>query len=437
MPRSAKPDQTFERSWTPPRPSVRTALEGVDMVGELPPGVGWLCWSAVRLARLWAATPPSERHRLFDEAQERTWNAHVLCSNLEARAEAPLLALGGLLGSPRTADPELIALALRRLALWAEGEAAAATAASLSDAAARSTPGDPTLAYEAGRLSRRIGDQVLAEQWLQHGLTLARAQRNHVVTSQCLLGLGNLHRSRGRLRLAHRLHLRGLRSARRAGSSHLEGLALHDLFVVASERSDFESAERWASEASRAYGPAHPRFPALAHDVGYLWMLRGHFAPALEVFEALQPLMEKPEERLRVVAHSARAAGCAGDRHRFEAAWAEVVAAWDRAAGSPALGASLADAIMEIAQGALALRDHDRACWAAERAIEANRTYRQGRTFLIADGILEAARNGRSAASSGAPSPQPSEAESLRRRRQDLAESFVSTLRARAAAAHE
>jgi tetratricopeptide (TPR) repeat protein len=407
------------------------------MVGELTDTAGWLCWSATRLCRLWADTPPADRHRLFEDSQERRWNAHVLCSGVDERAESALLSIGAVLGKPTGADAGLIALSLRRLALWAEEQDAAATAAGLADTAARIASGEAGIAFEAGRLARRSGDETLAEQWLQHGLTLARLHRDPVVTAQCLTALGNLHRRRGRLPLAQRLHLRALRSARRAGSSHLEGMALHDLFVVASERSDFSSAENWAAAAHRAYGPAHPRLPALAHDVAYLWMLRGHFAPALSVFEALIPVMRQFEERLRVVAHLTRAAGATGDRDRFEGGWAEVVTTWDRAETSPALGAALADATMEIAQGALALEEFDRACWAAERAIEANRRYRQGRTLLLADSVLEAARNGR-IATPRHPSPVPvgRGVPAADERRQRLAADFVRVLSLRAATAH-
>ena len=77
----------------------------------------------------------------------------------------------------------------------------------------------------------------------------------------------------------------------------MQGRALHDLFTIAVETSPPAEAQELARLAFRAYGPRHPKLPALAHDVAYFWMGQGRFEPALEVFRAVMPHLHDPNER--------------------------------------------------------------------------------------------------------------------------------------------
>ena len=125
---------------------------------------------------------------------------------------------------------------------------------------------------------------------------------------------------------ARRFHVRALRAARRHSLRAIQGSAQHDLFVLAAGSNHKDEAERYARGAFESYGPEHPRLPALANDLAYVWMERGHFAPALTVFEALLPHMQRQEDRLVCLGNIVRAAAGAGERRLFEQMWDEV---WD------------------------------------------------------------------------------------------------------------
>lgn len=407
-------DSTLETFGALPPLPTRTRLPGGEILEELPDARGWIAWQAVRSAQVWAATAPADRGELFGEEIERQWVAHLICDAVPQAVEKAALELAALFAKPRTVEPLLVSYALRSLALWAESEGAFGSALLLADTAARAAPGDGQAAYQAGRGARRAGDGALAEAWFRYGLTLARRQQDSASRAQNLTGLGNLYLGRGRLPLAERMHLRALRAARRARIRAQEGMALHDLAVVATEREDLARAELWAREAYVVYGEGHPRLHALAQDMAYIWMLRGDFRAALAVFRAVLPHFSDVGDRLWVTAHVARAAGGACDRDAFEAAWAEVVPLLRESGVESSLGSALAGAALELAHGALAIGDQLRAAWIAEWALGAARRYGHGKWTLTAESVLEAAR---SAPESAAPAPTIEEQEAEDRAR--------------------
>jgi hypothetical protein len=197
---------------------------------------------------------------------------------------------------------------------------------------------------------------------------------------------------RGSFPVAHRMHIKALRAARRKGLPALQGMAAHDLFVVAVETGRHAQAEEYARAAFRAYGSQHDRLPVLAQDVAYLWMQQGHFAPALEVFEALRPhAAGRRDFGLTVVSNIARAAGGVGEREVFRKAWVEV----NRLAKEPEVRPVLAAAMLELSRGAASLGEWDRAEQAAEHASAVATELRQSKVMLSADAVLDSIRNGR------------------------------------------
>jgi hypothetical protein len=130
----------------------------------------------------------------------------------------------------------------------------------------------------------------------------------------------------------------------------------------------------------------------LAQDVAYLWMQQGHFAPALEVFEALRPhAAGRRDFGLTVVSNIARAAGGVGEREVFRKAWVEV----NRLAKEPEVRPVLAAAMLELAHGAASLGEWDRAEQAAEQASAVATELRQSKLMISADAVLDSIRNGR------------------------------------------
>jgi hypothetical protein len=82
-----------------------------------------------------------------------------------------------------------------------------------------------------------------------------------------------------------------------------------------------EEAAIFARDAVAFYKSDHPRIPALAHDVAFLWSRRGFYSSAAPLYEAVLPFIRINSERVVVLANLARAAGACRDRLRYERAF--------------------------------------------------------------------------------------------------------------------
>ncbi|HEX6039878.1 hypothetical protein, partial [Longimicrobium sp.] len=172
-----------------------------------------------------------------------------------------------------------------------------------------------------------------------------------------------------------------------------------------------------------AYGPRHPKLPALAHDVAYFWMGQGRFEPALDVFRAVLPHFVDAGERLLCAGNLGRASGALGDRATFEEAWEMVWNSDDREKLAAA-----SQALLELAHGASSLRDWPRAEKAAEAARDLAQKRGQGQVVILSDTVLDAARRKRNIETPAAAEPAGAAEDT-----QDLAAEFVRSLRGAAA----
>jgi hypothetical protein len=73
----------------------------------------------------------------------------------------------------------------------------------------------------------------------------------------------------------------------------------------------------------------HPRIPALAHDVAFLWGKMGYFESALPIYTAVLPTLESHAERAVVLGNIARAASASGDLLSYEKAKRELLTTLD------------------------------------------------------------------------------------------------------------
>ncbi len=162
-------------------------------------------------------------------------------------------------------------------------------------------------------------------------------------------------------------------------------MALHDLFTIAVEQHRVNEAEQYAREAYQAYDP---RIPRLAHDVASFWMHQGFFDRALVVFEAVLPLIARPAERLLVLSMIARAAGGANAIKTFTIAW---IGAWRIIDRNSATDRACA-AVRNLAFGAAALADWERAELAARFALDLSRGRGETEVAVQAQSILYASR---------------------------------------------
>ncbi|HLL82851.1 MAG TPA: hypothetical protein VK420_09380 [Longimicrobium sp.] len=382
------------RRWRTPPPLIRGSetLEGMDILREVGSEAGVLLWQSYRNVMFWATAEPGERARLFSAEASRKRLAEVAAARLPQELVEPLNVFGALLAAPEESPGDAVAAACTAIGEWAEEEQHGATALAFTQAAALAMPRSAALALKVGQVARDRAEMARAETWFRHAIMISRQVGDWETYARAYIALGNMAIKRGSFPVAHRMHIKALRAARRKGLPELQGMAAHDLFVVATETGRHTQAEEYARAAFRAYGPTHIRLPLLAHDVAYLWMQQGYFARAMGVFEALRPhVVGRRERNVTVVANIARAAGGVGDREAFRKAWVEV----NRLAKEPEVRPVLAVAMLELAHGAASLGEWDRAEQAAEHALAVATELRQAKVSISAETVLDLVRNGR------------------------------------------
>src|SRR5690606_29184768 len=217
-----------------------------------------------------------------------------------------------------------------------------------------------------GRLARAGGEHARAESWHRRAIMLGRQTGAWDPYARSYVSLGNLASRRGNFPLARRCQIKAYRAARRHALGEVMGMALHDLFLISIDTDQAVTAQRYARQAFRAYGPTHGRIPYLAHDLAVLWIREGQFGQALPVLQALRPRFESPDEQLLVQANVARAAGGLGNQELFEEAWSQAHCLMVL----PQTSSRKAQALLNLARGATALAYWERAEAAARAALE-------------------------------------------------------------------
>jgi tetratricopeptide (TPR) repeat protein len=364
------------------------SLEGVQVLDEVQGPLGLLLWETYRDVALWALVEPEERGGLFAADALPVRMAALEAAGADASLEPALRAAAEVLRDPSTAQEPEVTAACRKAAEWAEARGLLATAVTLATGAALASPADASAAFRVGQIARERGENNRAETWFRRAVGLGRQAKDWASYSEAFLGLGNLYKLRGNYPAARRFHIRGLRAARRHALRDIQARALHDLFCIAVQTGPPHEAQDLATLAFRAYGPRHPRLPALSHDVAYFWMEQGRFAPALEVFRAVLPHITSSRERLLVAANAGRAAAGIGDRAGYESAWETVWGAsaeWERAPRA-------AQALLELARGGATLREWSRAERAAEAARDLGQRTGANQVVIESEAVLDNAR---------------------------------------------
>ncbi|MEX2570330.1 MAG: tetratricopeptide repeat protein [Gemmatimonadota bacterium] len=416
------------RRWHIPPPLIHgpETLEGGGVLQDWGNELGVVLWQAFRDVMLWATTPAENRDSIFSDPPEdvrRIRVEPVLGLYADPRLLSSLETLRQIAEQPAGTREEDVARACRALSEWADDQGKLATALAFAQNAALASGGDAAAAFWVATIAVRLNDHARAEVWFRRAIGLARQSRNWRMYSRAFGGLGNLYIRRGNLPAARRLHTRALRGAKRGGMRREQAAALHDLFAVAVESGSGAEAERLARLALESYGTRNRRVHVLAHDVAYYWMEQGSFDRALPVFQAVLPLIERPIERLFVLADIARAAGGVGD---VETASDTATQVW-LLASEPDLEHGAGRALLEVARGYLSLSDTKKAAEAAQHALTSAAEYRESKVRFAAEALLE------SIGSTPAPTP-PSLAPSDEVGDQ-LAADFVRTLQTIAGAA--
>jgi tetratricopeptide (TPR) repeat protein len=329
-------------------------LEGVGLLDEVAGAVGLVLWQSLRDVTLWAGVEPEERAGLFTLQAARVRLGELLASGAEPALEVSLTTLAALVGSPETANPEIVSLVCIQVSRWAEGRGAFSTAMGFAQAAALVQPLDAAPALAAGTLALRWRRPARAETWLRRAVGLARRGKQWDSYAHAYVELGGLYARRGQAGTAQRYLVQGLRAARRHGLIMIRGSALHGLLLLALESGALDDAERYARGAMRAYGRGNPRLPELVHDVAYLWVRRENYARALPMLQKLLPSRVEPVERALTLAILARAAAGAGDLRQYQESWMDAWAVINR---HPQEAGKHARALLEMARGSAIARD--------------------------------------------------------------------------------
>lgn len=385
---SGSPPARTRRTRVPPALTWGSeTLPASAVLDEVADELGVLLWRSARNVRLWAATPPARRGRLFDPAAAPVREAEIREAAPDPELLAPLSVMVRMLEAPAELDEARVVNACRRFALWAEQRGALGTALEFAQAAALTAPHVAALAYAVGRLARRRAEYDRAESWLARAVVQGRRTEDWHTYALAYSGLGNLNVQRGNFPLARRAHERALRTALRHNLRDLQGIAYHDLFAAVIETGGAD-ADAFAEQALQAYGPAHPSLPRLAFDVAYKWILNGFCADALRVALCLQERFPSPCDRALVLSMIARSAGGAGRSDQFEAARAEL----EVLLSTDAAGESSARALLGVAYGAASLANWEQAEEYAAAALQVASRRSEGRLTVAAEAALDFVR---------------------------------------------
>ncbi len=403
-----------KRRWRIPPPLLRDTEdpgpEGLAILDEFRSELGAVLWKSLRAVLLWSQVPPSDRKGIFAPDLGRARLLEILALGIEDDdLREPMETLTQVLSAPDSVDPEIIGLACRRIAGWAETTDAPRTSIEFLQVASLACPANARFALALGRACRDMGQFSRSESWLQRAIGLARQSAEWDVYIRAYLGHGKMMLRRGVLPAARRSYVKALRRSVRQGMRELEAMALQDLFILEDKAGNLDRAVDYASRAVATFGSSHRDLPHLAHDIAVFWMQRGDVEHA---FPVLREAVDRVRDVYRGIALGslARASGLRGDEAAFDWATMELERWWD--------GPGIADAWAEAARGAMALarfydaRDHARRAETMARRRGENLVRFEAEALLESIRAEEAARENRSA---DRPPPSRPESDQLAR----------------------
>jgi tetratricopeptide (TPR) repeat protein len=359
-------------------------IPGESVLAELPASCAVIVFDVLRAVLL--AVQKSRVAPLYDTLALDAWEAQLLESEHPEALRYPLGLLVGLIRDGQDADRPLMAQACLALADWACERQATATALLWFEAAAICFPENGRYALITGRAYRQAGRLADAERWLKRAARLTYWRKDWGAYAFAVCTLGMVSWTQGSVSKALRYLHRSRRFARRYGERVLEGEIFHNLLAIAISSGDAEHVEEYAREAFQRYLPAHHRLPALAYDVAYFWLMRGHTQRALVIFTQLLPHFPQPEQRIQVLAALARAAGKAHDEILFTGVWAQAISLAERLSAA----VTLPHALLDLGLGAAHFRMYKEAEALFRQALQLGEERGQGSVVILADKYIAA-----------------------------------------------
>lgn len=323
------------------------------------------------------------------------WEAQLLESEHPEALRYPLAVLIGAIRDRNDADRPLMAKACLALADWSFERSATSTGLLWLEAAAICFPENGRYALITGRAYRQAGRLGDAERWLKRAARLTYWRKDWGAYAFAVCTLGMVSWTQGSVGKALRYLHRSQRFARRYGERVLEGEIFHNLLAISISSGDTAGVEAYAREAFERYLPGHHRLPALAYDLAYFWLLRGHTHRALRIFGQLLPHFPHPEQRIQVLAALGRGAGKADDRALFTSVWEQALPLAEQLSAA----VTLPHALLDLGLGAAHFQQYRDAEAVFRRALELGEERGQGSVVILADRYL--------AAVTGAQNPDP------------------------------
>jgi tetratricopeptide (TPR) repeat protein len=383
---SDRPEPTAQRrgSRAVPAPLLHTTpFEAAAVLDEIADDLGVYLFQRARDALLWAETPQTLRHGLFQPPA-----VSISSGATDDAHEKSLQVLDWMVAEPEGATPGLIAGACTTISDWANGRGYIQTAICFREIAAHAVPNDSLLAAAAGRLLRQHAYFERSKRWFERSVGLARLAGDMSGSASAYLSWANMEFHRGEHARARKLFLRAWRRARKHHLRSLGAAARHNLLALCIETGSFEEAQEHAEAAFELYGRRHKIIPTFAQDVAQLWSWQGYSEVALQVFSAALPHILVPKERFITTANLGRAAAGAGRPDIFLDAWGEI------AHYSGPENEFLAEALVNIGEGAWLLGMHAKAVQACTRALHLAETRRERSTAEQAARVLARIRAG-------------------------------------------
>ena len=357
--------------------------EEIAVLGETEPEVAVELWRALRISRLWAATPAGRRAELLSPLSQ---GVREQIAQACVRAPGIIEALGtftALVQAPHRMDRRRLSEACHHVHEWAYSQGLLPFALYFAEVAAIVDPDDPALANFAARMCRRAVLEERAGSWYQRAYGLAVRARNRREAIYALLGYGALLKDLGRHQDARRVYDRAARAAKRTRRLREAAEAQHDLLCIAAEVGDYRDAERRARLALGMYPKRHGRIPFLVHDFAFVLIRHHYYSAALTLLADLTGVIRLPAEQVLLFGSLARAAGGARNRLRYEEARGSV----DKLA--PVHEEFAAAALVNLAEGGRSFREWDQAERYAASALEIARRRRDSLVERVAVELLD------------------------------------------------
>lgn len=361
--------------------------------------VGLLLWLRLRDIMLWIAAGDDNRMAIFQpvHTDHQAWEKEA--SLIEPLSPA-LRTLEALARYPELVKARDVAASCSSISAWAAAAGYRETALHFAEAAALADPLNAELCAEAGTAcvlaaasvprdeepSSGVGAAIdadrRAEIWFERGRKIGRRMGQWEWYIRCRIRAGMQAYELGDYEKARRSYRGAHATAAWRGFPDLAGKAHHDMMLIECAVGTFQRAEAHLYSALSSYPVRFQRLPQLVHDAAYMFVRYGAFQAALEILDAVYPLIEKPTERIAVMGTMARAAAGVGQRARYRDAVADVL-----------LYAALSEinaagALVLAAQGALDFRDWNRSSDLATYCIRVAERRREREPQRLAEQVL-------------------------------------------------